>query len=334
MDSQTFAVKNNNKVTQVTQKPNMQLVVQKQGCDEKRSIVNGRPVHTVVKNAPFVLQLALNHNSPKPDSVNLSRLQFHTALVYDADEPPYNKEVDFVKVKPVEHKAKVSGQGTQILLEVRLKVLTSQHENSFFRVKITAVLAQNNSEQYSPELVVYSDAIKVMSKPEQIMKKAHQKKKRTVEESLSETVARILDQQKQQERLIQQLIGSVAADDAKRKQLQVQEPPQQVSSPKVKETNFEHCFDRFISAYEVLPQEERPRKIRRVMRNASSTETEQVSSFLDQLSNEHASFSLQNSQTQVSTPHVFSECGLQEFFTLDDVYQDFLTQPLFVDLMI
>merc|ERR1712032_802933 len=105
------------------------------------------------------------------------------------------------------------------------------------------------------------------------MKKAHQKKKRTVEESLSETVARILDQQKQQERLIQQLIGSVAADDAKRKQLQVQEPPQQVASPKVKETNFEHCFDRFISAYEVLPQEERPRKIRRVMRNASSTET-------------------------------------------------------------
>jgi len=312
------------------------LVCLKQGSEEKKATHNGKAVHTVVKNAPFMIVLALNHhpNVKANEQLNFSRLSFSTSLVYDAEEPPYNKQVDFVKVKPVEHKAKVSGQGSQVFLEVRLKVLTSQHENSLFRVKITAY-PTSNTEGFVPELCVYSDAIKVMSKPEQIMKKAHLKKKRTVEDSLSETVSRILDQQKQQEQLIHTLIEAVVTADGKKRKLsdnrRDSSAPEKVQ--KVEKDSFENCFHSLVSSFDALPAEDRPLKIRRVVQNASATESEEVALLLNDLQTE---VNAQSASVTPSTEMSSFCCPYQtnEVETLDEFYKDFLAQPLFIDLMI
>eukprot|EP00013_Stygamoeba_regulata_P026609 CAMPEP_0177646442 /NCGR_PEP_ID=MMETSP0447-20121125/9776_1 /TAXON_ID=0 /ORGANISM="Stygamoeba regulata, Strain BSH-02190019" /LENGTH=317 /DNA_ID=CAMNT_0019148975 /DNA_START=128 /DNA_END=1081 /DNA_ORIENTATION=- len=308
-----------------------ELVCLKQGCDEKKANHNGKAVHTVVKNAPFMIVLGLNHHpNVKPnEQLNFSRLSFNTSLVYDAEEPPYTKQVDFVKVKPVEHKAKVSGQGSQVILEVRLKVLTSQHENSLFRVKITAFQTSTN-EGFTPELSVYSDAIKVMSKPEQIMKKAHLKKKRSVEDSLADTVTRLLDQQKQQEQLIHTLLEAVASSSKKRK---VEAAPEVAAVTKVEKNSFESCFNNLINSYEALASEERPSKVRRVIRNTPVAETTQVNELLGTLQTEvntlDVGFPTQAEMSSFCCPYPTNEVE-----TLDEFYKDFLAQPLFIDLMI
>lgn len=315
-----------------------ELVCLKQGSEEKKATHNGKPVHTVVKNAPFMIILGLNHHANvKPnEQLNFSRLSFSTALVYDAEEPPYNKQVDFVKVKPVEHKAKVSGQGSQVFLEVRLKVLTSQHENSLFRVKITAYQT-TTSEGFFPELCVYSDAIKVMSKPEQIMKKAHLKKKRTVEDSLTDTVSRILEQQKQQEQLIHTLIEAVVAADGKKRKIADTRRDTAVaeSVKKVEKDGFETCFKSLIQSFDSLPVEDRPMKVRRVVQNASVAESEEVALLLNDLQTEvNAQDSNHHSAQSAEVSSFCCPFQTNEVETLDEFYKDFLAQPLFIDLMI
>jgi len=56
-------------------------------------------------------------------------------LVYDEG----NKDVDFVSVKPVECKTSVSQLDKGVItMEVKIKVLSSQLEDSLFRIKVIA----------------------------------------------------------------------------------------------------------------------------------------------------------------------------------------------------
>jgi len=95
---------------------------------EERVTRNGiqRDVHVVIKNSPFVVQLA----TTKTCDVDLRHVAFEATLLYDTDG---EKGVDFVKVKPIEFKsAPNEDSGDQCAVELRIKVLTSQHEDMFF----------------------------------------------------------------------------------------------------------------------------------------------------------------------------------------------------------
>jgi len=80
------------------------------------------------------------------------------------------KEVAFLKNKPVTFKPAVSEDGMEVTCQCRLKVLTSQHEGSFFRVRIRAKPPPAGNKHAYPfyqPIDVITAPYKVISKPEQ-----------------------------------------------------------------------------------------------------------------------------------------------------------------------
>lgn len=63
-------------------------------------------VHVVVKNTPFTINVVVMDKS-----INFNQFSADVQLVYDC---PTLKEVDFVKLKPMEFKLKPSEEGDQL----------------------------------------------------------------------------------------------------------------------------------------------------------------------------------------------------------------------------
>jgi hypothetical protein len=72
-------------------------------------------IHVVVKNQPFLIQLGLGAIS----LMDFARFPVEARLVYDCDS---FKEVDFVKLKPVEYKCHVGDRPDQVTVEMKIKV--------------------------------------------------------------------------------------------------------------------------------------------------------------------------------------------------------------------
>jgi len=131
---------------------------------EERVTRNGiqRDIHVVIKNSPFVVQIGLGRHC----ELDLNHIAFEAVLLYDTDG---EKGVDFVKLKPIEYKCIPNESGDQVSIELRIKVLTSQHEDMFFKVKIQGT--DPVSKQEIPNLKAITAPIKVISKPEQLKKR-------------------------------------------------------------------------------------------------------------------------------------------------------------------
>jgi hypothetical protein len=173
------------------------LVIIEQTCllEEKFS-KNGvqKNVHVVVKNNPFMVTLALMDKH-----INFHRVSVDVQLVYDCSSL---KEVDFVKLKPMDFKTKPNDEGDQLSVEIRIKVLTSQLEDMFFRVKITLVDPRTHKEL--PNLSAITHPIRVVSKPDQVKKKV-KKRKRAPTDNLMDMLGRIEAQQREQQRMLKKL---------------------------------------------------------------------------------------------------------------------------------
>ena len=91
-----------------------------------------RPLHIVVKNSPFSLNFGVT--SSNQEEIDLHKFSLEVALVYEDAE----KEVDFIKTKPIQVKSTINPGGNKLTLEVRIKVLTSQLEDSLFKVAVKA----------------------------------------------------------------------------------------------------------------------------------------------------------------------------------------------------
>jgi len=141
-------------------------LVQQTSLAEETVSQNGlvRSVHVLVKNTPFQLTIGFTHSGALPSNYNFNRLALDVSLLYDCDSL---KPVSYIKTKPVSYKPKFSENGDQVTFNCRLKVLTSQHEDMFFRVKIRA-LQPVTQQEFNPPLEVISLPIKVVSKPEQL----------------------------------------------------------------------------------------------------------------------------------------------------------------------
>jgi hypothetical protein len=89
---------------------------------------SGDKIFVVIKNSPFYFQLGTSTGK-----VDFNQIAFEATLVYDCDG---FKAVDFVKNKPFDFKSNAGENGQILDVEIRIKVLTSQHEDMLFRVKI------------------------------------------------------------------------------------------------------------------------------------------------------------------------------------------------------
>eukprot|EP01103_Thecamoeba_quadrilineata_P014624 TRINITY_DN439_c0_g1_i2.p1 TRINITY_DN439_c0_g1~~TRINITY_DN439_c0_g1_i2.p1 ORF type:complete len:414 (-),score=81.56 TRINITY_DN439_c0_g1_i2:37-1278(-) len=376
--------------------PPIQLLKQTSSSQERISI-NGlqKSVHVVVKNAPFLVQIALTSQHFMNQMVNLNNFTFDAVLLYDSDSQQ-EKFVDYVKVKPVDHKPTVNETGDQVTMELRIKVLTSQHENSFFRVKIF-LLDPNTGTPFHPSLVVFSEPVKVISKPEQVKKRSspsasqvttnvsnptvtspttNASKKRNVNDLLLETITRIEEQQREHQMLIEKLLRVSEANTQQivhnQQQIHQQQLPQLPMLPQIlphqsqinpsqfmlpqleplkqfvevlpgsnsencsagqdgnsEDTEFDRAFRNFFKVYNNLTAEDKPMKIRKLVRNSSQRDTEKISEFLDMFLTE----GLQRIPPidivlQKNSPCECSSCPFQkELQNIEEFYDDFLSLP-------
>eukprot|EP01097_Dermamoeba_algensis_P005533 TRINITY_DN351_c0_g1_i1.p1 TRINITY_DN351_c0_g1~~TRINITY_DN351_c0_g1_i1.p1 ORF type:complete len:335 (-),score=84.15 TRINITY_DN351_c0_g1_i1:237-1157(-) len=125
----------------------------------------------VVKNHPFKVELGLvDQSEVKSESkFSFSSLIVDVILLYDCggDE---EKAVQFVKSAPVEYstlEAQDTKDGSKAVIEVTIKVLSSQHEDSFFILKF---IVKDQSGKYLPQFTALSQPIRVVSKPNQAVK--------------------------------------------------------------------------------------------------------------------------------------------------------------------
>ncbi len=159
-------------------------------------------VHWVSKNCSFTVHIS--------SSVNLNTSPLAARVLYDTDSG--HKEVETVSKSPLEYVAHVDESGYNAAVEVRLKVLSSQLEGSYFLVAFTAF-----DPSTGKTLEAISQPIKCVSKKLQIrrllakqdnvnpMEVAQVAPKRTPSDSVAEALLRIEEQQREQTRLIQEI---------------------------------------------------------------------------------------------------------------------------------
>jgi hypothetical protein len=150
--------------------------------------------HVVIKNSPFVVTIGQEvafGTGARP--LDFAEYAVDCTLLYDTDA---NKMVDYVHNKPVEFKAAPADRGTQLQLELRIKVLTSQHEDMFFRVLVQ--LFDRATKTPVPDLYVRTMPIKVISKPEQAKKRKRGGAEKETKERPPPSKQRRSQQQQQQ----------------------------------------------------------------------------------------------------------------------------------------
>eukprot|EP01114_Cavostelium_apophysatum_P018343 TRINITY_DN5662_c0_g1_i1.p1 TRINITY_DN5662_c0_g1~~TRINITY_DN5662_c0_g1_i1.p1 ORF type:complete len:398 (+),score=101.61 TRINITY_DN5662_c0_g1_i1:86-1279(+) len=299
-----------------------QMVIVRQNSSTQETISNNgiqKKVHIVVKNQPFFIQAGLLSSVVVDgQNVDFSKFPVETRLLYDS-EPL--KEVDFVKLKPMDCKLHLNDKGDQVTSEIRIKVLTSQLEDMLFRVRIAATHPQ--TKKRIDHLTVVSEPIRVVSKPEQVKRKIQQQQnpgvvpvkkapqpqqpKRDHDEILSAALARIEATCQSQQQLMAQICNntettqstvmellslqqfaftnavSSASGTTKEKEKENEKKRKQMEKS---ESPFEIAFKKFMGAYNGIETEDRPGKVRRAINQTSARDTESLSELLNSIQTE------------------------------------------------
>lgn len=228
-------------------------------------------VHIVVKNTPFLLDVSLSGNKHKGKFVDFNQAVVEATLTYDCED---NKTVDFVRVKPLEYKSTVNDRADVTSIELKIKVLSSQLEDSLFRIRLALKDLQTKAEISG--VIAYSQPIKVVSKPEQVRKRQQRAlgkpipKKRTFNDVIKESLQRIEQQQKMHQDILTSLVEVVNTDFSA------------ASNKKQKAAStFEDSFRNLLCNYETLTTEERAERIRRIIRTSSVSEQEEMREMMD-----------------------------------------------------
>jgi len=232
-------------------------VVSHQCLQEQTQNVNGvnKHVRVVVKGQPSRVQIQLVGAEP---GFSFRNVALEAILLYDG---PAAKPVDWIKVKPLEYSGQIEERNPLLYtLELMIKVLSSQHEDSLFKVKIQALNAQ--TRQVLPHLVAFTSEILVISKPEVLKPKAPKGgQKRTRDDQVLQYFTRLdkrLEDMATTMRLNKYCNNSTAVSNYHASVEEAENVPPT--------TSFESAISTLLSAYKSLTPEERPEKTRRVMR--------------------------------------------------------------------
>jgi hypothetical protein len=217
--------------------------------------------------------------------------------------------VDHVKSDPMTYRIFGSEKGDRSTLEFRVSVLSSQHQDSLFRFAVFFSDVEILTF-FSPRLrigfldvasnVAYevtSDPIRVLSKPSQVSKylakhglslpspppKSGKRNsgalsdnseggKKTSNELILEALARLETKQEEQQLLINKLL------------LERKKAPADFGLGKIPDPNdmdFGDSFAAFLAAFDKVPREERPQKLRRVLSVTPATGKRTMDDFMD-----------------------------------------------------
>ncbi|KAK5580263.1 hypothetical protein RB653_000278 [Dictyostelium firmibasis] len=183
-----------------------------------------KQVHVVVKNTPF--GISMKSNDPQ---FNFHNYVIKATLLYDSDPP---KMVDFIHNEPLQYVATVSEDGTEVVVDVKVGILSSQHQGSMFlavlHISHTSVptpspnepimtilnniggnsIANLNSQLPNPihNLCVVSHPIRIVSKVDHVKKEGIPiLKKKTFHEILTDKLKKLQKFQDGQSKWIKNL---------------------------------------------------------------------------------------------------------------------------------
>ncbi|KYQ92973.1 putative transcriptional regulator [Tieghemostelium lacteum] len=178
-----------------------------------------KQIHVVVKNTPFGITLRTN---------DINRLNFHNyvvkaTLLYDSDPPKY---VDFIHNEPLQYVATVSEDGSEVTVDVKVGILSSQHQGSLFIVvlyityvntpspsnnepipNILSQIGNNSIHSLSLQnLCAVSHPIRIVSKVDHVKKEGIPiLKKKTFHEILTDKLKKLQKSQEHQSKWIKNL---------------------------------------------------------------------------------------------------------------------------------
>lgn len=229
----------------------MALIIEDQAYLYLETVVKNsesKDVHYIVKQTPFNIRFGLQGRT----SLNFKTCALSCTLLYDL---PARKPVDAIGGKPLDYVCHPSLDGKSCVVEFRVKVLTTQHQNNLFVINV--VLEGSNGDR----LAVDTHPIKSVSKPEQIRRKLSMQnigedeqpvssKKRARGEEVLSTLEALRIGQQQQTELIMLLLH----------QQQAAVGPSAYSSPIPSVTE---ALAVLVRAVEAESPSERPLKIRK-----------------------------------------------------------------------
>jgi hypothetical protein len=257
----------------------VKLVVLRQTClAEENSTVNGvvKNVHVVIKNQPFNIELALSGNLSSSEKLSFHNISIEANLLYDTPDNS-KKEVGFIKVKPLEYSGHADEQDDKkFKLEVFIKILSSQHEDSLFKVHLRGVDLKTGKP--IPGLEAVTRELLVISKPEVLRKKNEPRaKKRTRDDVLLEALSRIESRLDTQQQAIEKLRAERTVTPKPELPAQVQ--PAKPSLPTISDP--ESSTLQFMNSFHSLDSDERPEKVRKILRQFSARESETLFEIMD-----------------------------------------------------
>jgi len=314
-------------------------IIEQCSLAQERVAKNGEQkyVHVVVKNTPFNISVGFENICDSNFDFNIVTVE--ALLMYDCEAERF---VDFVNNKPLEYKGTISKNGDRMILEIRLKKLSSHLEDMFFKIRIKGV--DTKTKQDIPGLYTTSQPIKVVSKPEQVTrilqkqrgekpapKKTKTTRKRSYNDMMYETMQNIEKQQEEQKTLLKQLLekqgqsssttgSSIGVLDI----LPSSSSSSNSSKKKGAATDLEQAIQNLLEAYDNTDPVERPLKIRRVLGNYSATHISTLLEISGQFQcNVQREFPAQasnfNSSIQSSTSNAQDDLQL-----IDDFYRELL----------
>ena len=254
-----------------------------------------KTVYTVVKNAPFTVELGLATDSLYNQNINLNHCAFDAELVYDQEGP--EKGVDFVRVKPVVCKAKVNNDGDKVTLDVRIKVLTSQHEDMNFKVKFKTLDARTGREVNPRGMTVLSDPIRVISKTDQLKKQPLVGKNRISANDVVSKVAEVEKLQEENDKLLSTFVDGISShssDPIQNNDWSMFGDPSisyptnmNLFTPNYAYTDFsshfQNCLEVFLNCYCSLVSTDKMPKIRNLCRTLTRQDQEVLINLLEEI---------------------------------------------------
>jgi len=276
--------------------PKLQITRQEDVTSEHFSIKNGisKQVHVVVKNLTFPIELS--------STFDLSKANMVARLLYDFDKEDEEKTlVPFVKSEPLDYKVNVLDGGLKASVELKIKVLTSQHEDMLFRVHFVATDPETRQE-----LHVFSQPIKVISKVTQVKKgkenhqtgspapfKGTPTAKRTTSD-VSQTLEDFRRQQEEHTRLLllikRKLFGQEDSSGiASLSESAELESLQLLDEGRVKQetADFETSFRNFLAILHLMQPEEKQAKVDAFLSSLTAPESEKLQEFISLLDSSH-----------------------------------------------
>jgi len=263
-----------------------------------------KEVHVVVKNLGFQLEV-------EAEGVDMNKANLVAKLIYDFDKDTDPKiEVAYVKSEPMEYKVNILDEGVRAVVELKIKVLTSQHEDMLFRIQIYGT---------DPNTMMPLESV---SKPIKVISKVTQKKNQGTPGAVSKkrggnhapsvmvaspvaqpvvpdtiasvglALARIELQQQQQMAILNFIVRKLfsGVDDLSliAEQASLSSSQTEISSGSVPTNvaledtaDLENNFRKFLTAVNCIKPEEKQEKLSGLVSTLSTSESEKLVELLD-----------------------------------------------------